>query len=113
MSIYDVSHLNIHNLVRCLWKHAKRSHFTQDWSGFGASDPSEISNADIDVALKERDQYLDYLCGRCLKINFRDMKSVNSTSYDRENSIQYNGQAREGYSDPFGKVLEEMKFMKQ
>ena len=85
MSTVDVSDLNIHELIKALWRNRQPAAFfnTFDAMRGGAKPPPEPTNQEIDNAL-QNPYGIDYLNGRGIKVDFKNRHAVNSRLYNRD-----------------------------
>jgi hypothetical protein len=78
MTSFDVSDMNRNMLIRMLWENMPVDAF---FSNAGLGYPLPPSKEDIENWIE--DGYIDYLNGRYIKIDFKDMKKVDSREYDQ------------------------------
>ncbi|CAH6419886.1 Hypothetical protein HVR_LOCUS962 [uncultured virus] len=87
MLTLDVSDIDIYTLLRALWKNSKPACF---FAMIQVAAPEEPSNEEIDNIFAEslrfmKEGCIDYLAGRCIKTNFKDLTKVNPEQYNRCN----------------------------
>jgi len=80
MSVIDVSDLDVHVLIAALWKRSHPAAFFM-MNRFPA--PQECPREDIKQHLAHS-KYIDYLNGRCIKVDFSDLTKVNTNMYNRD-----------------------------
>jgi len=81
MSYINISNLRIHLVIKALWNNMKPASFYQ-FSGMPS--PQEPSDDEIDRELSSRRGYIDYIAGRCIKIDFSDLTKIDPRLYDRD-----------------------------
>jgi len=84
MSTVDISGLDIHDVVRALWR---ETNFIgtplQIVRHIPSATPKEPSNQEIDEALKMRST-IDYIAGKPIKTDFSNIYAVDPFYYDRD-----------------------------
>ena len=67
------------NALEAMWRNSK----TAPFFAMNGNSPSSLNHNELSKAL--RTDYVDYLCGRVIKTNFRNYPTVGTLGYDRDN----------------------------
>jgi hypothetical protein len=85
MTTLDISDLHLPTLIVALWRNRKPASFFNSFAAYSSNvkPPLEPTWEEIERQLKSY-PYIDYLAGRGIKTNFKDLTKVDSAGYDRD-----------------------------